>query len=521
MTTVPSPVFHDPALPAASTAARWRWPDIALLFVVLAIAGVVQCIYIQPEPSFDELWHLMLSTGRGTPVGFFSPDQLFEACERLTSLAGAPPIWRIWTTLDGMPHPPLYFVLLRLWREVVGESDRVGNALSIACSLVGVAFTFAAGRLAMNCWAAALAGLALGCAQTQVYLAQEMRPYALATAIAAAALWLMTRIELLGPTRAAAIALAALTLPLMLTHYFTVGTCIAISVYGFARLRPFRMTFTLTLVTGAIVFAIAWLGFALRQAHDAGPANDYLRTDRLDLLREVALLACAPFRLIADREYTVERLALLSGVLFVLPWMLARRLRPLMPWGLALCGGIVPVFLVDVFGLRTHLNIIRYAAVASPAVMLLFVGCAWAIDRRLAYATGATVLAAGLAYLVSRNPVVGECPDFARSIAIVERSAAPDDAILCYAGTAPRFYADMMALTATHSHTLLPRPLMVFTKPISSDVRARLPARAWILSGHFDRPLEELIPGARVVSTRVADLEVVVTLVELQDGATQ
>jgi hypothetical protein len=516
MTTVASPVVSDAVAPGAVSPARWRWPDIVLLLVVLAIACVVQSVYIQPNPSFDELWHLMLSTGRGTPVGFFTPDQLFEARERLTSLVGAPPAWRVWIGLDGMPHPPLYFVLLRLWRDVVGESDRAGNAFSIACSLVGVGFTYAAGRLAMNRWTAALAALALGCAQTQVYFAQEMRPYALATAIAAIALWLMTRIELLGPTRAAAIALAALTLPLMLTHYFTVGACMAIAAYGFARLRGRRTAFALTLAAAAVVFAIAWLPFALRQARDVGPAASYLHTEHVDVLREVALLACAPFRLIADREYFVERLGLLTGVLFVLPWFLTRRLHALWPWCAMLCGGIVPVFLVDVLASRTHLEVIRYSAVASPAVVLLFIGCAWAVRRRLAYLTGATVLAAGLIYLVSRNPIFGECPDFAGSIAIVEREAAPGDAILFYSGAAPDFYADMLALTATHSKTLLPRPMMVVRQPVAPDLLSKLPNRVWILSGRLEHPVGELIPGAKVVSSRVADIEVLVTLVELR-----
>lgn len=510
----------DEASAPNEAAARrpWSIADGAVLIVVLAICAIVEWKQIQHAPSFDELWHLMLSAGRGTPVGYFPRDTVVSLDTRLTSLTNAQPLWRVWTTLDGMPHPPLYFVTLRLWRDVFGEGDRVAHAFSIACACIGVGFTFGAARLAMDRWAAALVGLTLGCAQTQVYLAQEMRPYALATALAAVALWLMTRVEVLGPTRRIAIVLAALTLPLMLTHYFTIGACATIGLYGLLRLKPHRRVFIAAMLVAAAVFCFGWLPFAIRQARDVGPAGGYLHVEHVDVLREVGLVACAPFRLIADRDYLFEELPLVTGVLFVVPWFLCRRFRSITPWVAMLCGAILPVFLVDVFGSREHLTVIRYSAVAAPAVMLLFAGCAWAIDRRIAYLTAATALATGVIYLVSRNPVFGECPDFSATVGMIEREAKAGDGILCYRGTAPDFYTDMFALSVSHSRSLLPRPLMIFTRHVQPNDQVKLGRRAWLISGKFDRPVDELVPGARVVYTKGTDVEVTLTLLDLPTG---
>ncbi len=94
--------------------------------------------------------------------------------------------------LDGQVdpfHPPLYFVLLRLWTRLAGGTEFAIRYLSLMGALLGVAFVGRAAR-EMQGWQAALFALALAAAAPfLVYYAQEARMYGVAIAFNAGALW--------------------------------------------------------------------------------------------------------------------------------------------------------------------------------------------------------------------------------------------------------------------------------------------------------------------------------------------
>src|SRR5689334_184400 len=106
------PVTVDSAQLAPGTP-RARWShvlQISLLLVILLTAGAVRFALLTHQSLFfDELWNVELATGRGSMHFALKPGHLYSAAEapRVTSLTDAPPIWALWSGMNGVTHPPL------------------------------------------------------------------------------------------------------------------------------------------------------------------------------------------------------------------------------------------------------------------------------------------------------------------------------------------------------------------------------------------------------------------------------
>jgi mannosyltransferase len=79
------------------------------------------------------------------------------------------------------PGSPLYFVLLKLWVVLFGESESALRSLSLVVSLALIPVTYALGARTVSRRAGFLAALLLACAPMQIYYAQEARVYMLVT----------------------------------------------------------------------------------------------------------------------------------------------------------------------------------------------------------------------------------------------------------------------------------------------------------------------------------------------------
>jgi uncharacterized membrane protein len=102
------------------------------LLAVLALGAALRVHDIRADSLWlDEFFALENSTGRGFEHWRLPLGQVLEAPPTLTSLEGARPVWAIWSSLRGDTHPPLHFVLLRLWRDVLGEGDLAARSLSL------------------------------------------------------------------------------------------------------------------------------------------------------------------------------------------------------------------------------------------------------------------------------------------------------------------------------------------------------------------------------------------------------
>jgi mannosyltransferase len=85
-------------------------------------------------------------------------------------------------------HPPLYYLLLKLWRSAFGESEAALRALSAMCSTFTVLFAYLIGRT-FNWQTGWLAAFLLAGMPFAIYYAQEARMYALLALWAAISTW--------------------------------------------------------------------------------------------------------------------------------------------------------------------------------------------------------------------------------------------------------------------------------------------------------------------------------------------
>ncbi|TVR20622.1 MAG: hypothetical protein EA396_10170 [Anaerolineaceae bacterium] len=95
-------------------------------------------------------------------------------------------------------HPPLYYIVLRGWAALAGDSPLALRYLSALVGLMSVALVYQIGRelaIGRRGWAglAALAALMMALSDAEIFLAQEARNYTLYTFFACLSMWLYLR----------------------------------------------------------------------------------------------------------------------------------------------------------------------------------------------------------------------------------------------------------------------------------------------------------------------------------------
>ncbi|MEQ8675870.1 MAG: glycosyltransferase family 39 protein [Aggregatilineales bacterium] len=93
-------------------------------------------------------------------------------------------------------HPPGYYWLLSLWRQLTGDSEFALRALSAFASVLSIAFTYALGKRLIGVWAGLAAGLFVALNTFSIYYAQEARMYALLAMWASASMWVFAELIL-------------------------------------------------------------------------------------------------------------------------------------------------------------------------------------------------------------------------------------------------------------------------------------------------------------------------------------
>ena len=169
-------------------------------------------------------------------------------------------------------NPPLYYLLLHAWRQVVGEGEFVLRFLSAAASLLAVATAARLGRSLAGPWGAPLAALLLGLSRLSIWWGQQMRMYALAGTLILLAFWAaLTLIR--GPTgRRRALALLGYLLAgsaAVLTTYLAAVSLLALNLaflLAWSWSRPRRPALLARWVAAQAALAlplIAWGAWAL------------------------------------------------------------------------------------------------------------------------------------------------------------------------------------------------------------------------------------------------------------------
>lgn len=239
--------------------------------------------------------------------------------EALSSNIAALPLGDIAGALKRDGHPPLYYVLLHLWQELLGDGDVAVRLLSgvLGLALVPLAFV-AAGRIGGRraAWAAALL---VTLNPYVLRYATEARMYELLMVLSLAG-WLVADRALRRPTPGRLVALALLTGAMLWTHYWGIWLTAASGLgiltravlahrQGDAERRRSSLLVAGTLVIGGLLF-LPWVPTLLYQSSHTGTPwaepsipTEIAATSLLDLgggaAGEAVLLAVALALLIA------------------------------------------------------------------------------------------------------------------------------------------------------------------------------------------------------------------------------
>jgi 4-amino-4-deoxy-L-arabinose transferase-like glycosyltransferase len=195
-----------------------RW-ELAALSVILAAAAFVRFYHIDgPSLWMDEIWSIEMSAGRGSLHDRFPAGIIRYSPQNPTSLADAPHWWKIWSALDGYPHPPLYPILLRWWMDIFGNGPAATRGLSALFDLAAIAVFFDVCRFLHGNRIALLACALMALSIGQIDFAQETRSYALLILLGMCCCDLLVRMQTLGSTSRRWIMLAAAVAATALTH---------------------------------------------------------------------------------------------------------------------------------------------------------------------------------------------------------------------------------------------------------------------------------------------------------------
>jgi hypothetical protein len=462
--------------------------------------------------TFDETWHLELSTGRGTHHELLPVGQVLRE-ERVTGFAAAPaaPL-AVWGSLEHVTHPPLFLVVLRFWRLVLGEGDFIARLLPAVTSALAVLVLLDVARLLAGFRAGLWSAAIMAIAPAQISVAQEVRGYpqllllSLLTANAA------VRMTQRTPTWRRSAGLAVGLVAMMLTHYFAIGVCAAIGLYLLVQRRDVRNRAMIAIAVAAAVYAACWGPFLVRQLPSFTRAGDVWLIDASPgaTVRTLQRLAVAPARLLFEPLERSYPLVYASGIVLVLLPLMLRTRKELLLWVLWLAGSVGFLFALDLARSTTHLDYVRYFIVAGPPLYFFLARVVPSQGQGLGRADlvpGVVVLACAAslpsAYEVFRPP----WRDAAREL---DSLAQPGETIIFLkagqevADKVPDYFWSVNYLCLSHNSRTFPREIIVVpARPDDATLaRIRRASSPTAIVVTNVPNVEELLPGSALMETR-------------------
>ncbi|MDW8394880.1 MAG: glycosyltransferase family 39 protein [Anaerolineae bacterium] len=179
-------------------------------------------------------------------------------------------------------HPPLYYLLLKYWRAVFGESEAALRALSALASTLTTVFVFALGRRLFSARVGLIASGLWAGSPFAIYYAQEARMYALLGLWAAASSWALV-LWAQERKRAAYLTYVAATAAGLYTHYaypFVIAAQLLCALLAGWRQRDERSVAlrtvggTVGMVWTAGLLYLPWLPTALARVSSWETANE-------------------------------------------------------------------------------------------------------------------------------------------------------------------------------------------------------------------------------------------------------
>jgi hypothetical protein len=217
-----------------------RVARLALLALILLLAWALRLHDLGDRSLWeDEGWTMLLSQGPG--------------------------LGDITRTMAADQHPPLFFMLFRLWRNVAGDTEFAARYFGVLIGVTAVAGTYQLGRALFRPEAGALAALLLTLSDLHIDLSQEARHYGLlATLIILSSLFYARWWH--RPTGANRIGYVLSSILLLYTHYLGGYVLVAQLIHMLLAVRPRNRLFDGLLLFGAICLGfLPWLPVVIDQ----------------------------------------------------------------------------------------------------------------------------------------------------------------------------------------------------------------------------------------------------------------
>jgi uncharacterized membrane protein len=485
------PVRHTP---------RLRWYHGALLLLLLLIGSMIRWHAIGRIGLWmDEYWALYLSTGRGDQA-FNLPTQVILSPAPDVGFAGAPSWWHIWTGLDSVLHPPLYYLILRGWVDAFGQADVTIRLLSLILDLAAIALLFDKVRLTNSPWTALVAAGLMVFAPVQIDYSQQARPYTLLAVATLIVFNLLRRIEIYGVSPRKIFGLAIVSFLAALTHYLAIGVIIGGIAYAWIAFpSPARWRAIFAMLAGLAVFTIAWAPFFWHSRPAASTGVGYMITTRRELL--LAILDI-PLRLLFGRILQMTWLAASALFILVLIGPLFRKQDLI--WWFWIVGSISLVLIADIHRHSVLMRLDKYVLPAAPAVYALL---AVSVGGRIGWLVPVGILFCTICFGVAR---VQQGPDFEpestmqledhrHSAQILRASAKPGDVVVIL-GEFPMESAFNYFLLGHYAGDLHMRIVLLNT-PIGPNLKQQLLSsqRVWVVGHDVNHDSRTLLPGCPVI----------------------
>jgi len=345
-----------------------------------------------------------------------------------------------WTAHD--VHPPLYFLLQRLWWAAVGDGEFVMRYTSVLVGVLGVVFIYRLGRTLGGPRAGLLAALFLAISPFAVSWSQEMRMYIGASTAATTALWAALRTWQSGRWRYWVLYVLAAAAGLWLL-YLSVSVLIIANLaflgVWIGRRLSWRAALRWAAAQGLVLLLyLPWLAYALPRIPSWSTAEPFTLLHFMQLYATTLALGAS----VHLERYLLPVLLVLATLLIGLPlaWRRANSVERRAGLAMLLLGLLLPALLVYIVSLPIH---IYYAPRLAPRYLIPLAACfytllalglaAWAEKSR--WLAGAlTALAVGTALL----GLAGFYPDRIRRddllslAATLDAQRQPGDAVLLY-----------------------------------------------------------------------------------------
>ena len=431
-----------------------------LLGILLGAAAARFYHLGQPDFWLDELHSLINSAGHRAEWEAFRPGEIITSRARFTELDSTSTPTGVIRTMRHDAHPPVYFVLLNLWRRATGDGEAEVRTPSVFFSLAALLFTVLAVRHVAGDSAALIAATISALQFTSVRMAQEARPYALGMMFVSIAAWTVATAERSWSSwsrhrRLVVCGVYTLSLLLsMLTHYFTAAALTALSMYAVVRFRGAqRWNFVAAIMASAALWCVIWFD-AWRDQLDFIAHQPWLQDGGDGWgVRLCSRLADLPFRMLFSHEPFQSGVASAAAGLVLFAGLSLATIRAPQRSGLLFAAWFgtpaIAFAVIDAVTGRQTLSHLRYTSMAAPG-LAAWMACVFATIGPRARAIVVTGMIGVMGVTLLPQLPTPRNPESRHAVEILREQAKPEDLLIINAIEWPEFWAGQLYLQINH-----------------------------------------------------------------------